>query len=609
MTAKTGPLLSVANLTTCILTPAGPRTVVDGLDFTVEAGEVLALIGESGSGKSVATQSLLGLLPSPPGRVVAGTALFEGRDLLALTPAQLQQVRGNRIGAIFQEPMAALNPMLPVGEQIAETLVTHRNMDRQAARAEALRLLDRVRIPDAAARARLHPVALSGGMCQRVVIAAVLACKPALVIADEPTTALDATVQAEILALLRELQAESGCGIVCITHDMDVVRQIADRVLVMRSGRAVESGTRDAVLQAPRHDYTRMLIEATRPATPRAPVAPAPKVATDPLVIEDLTVSFPRAQSLLAVRRAERLFAVDGVSLRVRAGETLALVGESGSGKSTLARAILGLAGIDAGRVRVQGRDVVTERERLRGRVQYVFQDPQSSLDPRWRAWQSVAEPLRLAGERRPGVLRETAAACMARVGLADHADRYPHELSGGQRQRLGIARALSVAPDLVIADEAVSALDAATRLQVLELLDRIQRDTGLPLLFITHDFSVVTRIAHRVAVLRFGQLLEIGPTAAVLQRPQHAYTRALIAAAMTGEAASLPGSRGHRLGAAGSQRPWRPMREVGDGHFVTEEDAPAASSQDDARRMNPGAGPDPALPADMNRLSMEGPR
>lgn len=566
-------LLQVSGLRTEILTRSGPRTVVDGLEFAVAEGEVLAIVGESGSGKSVATQSIMGLLPSPPGRVTAGTAIFEGRDLLALPETELRKLRGNRIGMIFQEPMSALNPMMPVGDQIAETIVTHRGASWSAARAEAVRLLEQVRIPDAAARARLHPAALSGGMRQRVVIAAALACKPALVIADEPTTALDATVQAEILALLNQLRAEVGCAVIFITHDMAVVRQIADRVLVMQSGRAIETGSRDDILARPQSAYTRTLIAASAPATVRAGRI-EPVALPLPLAIENLVVSFPHDQRLTSFAAPRRLYAVDGVSLDVGAGETVALVGESGSGKTTIARAVLGLVRPDEGRVRLNGADISTSPQPARGRVQFVFQDPQSALDPRYHAWQTVTEPLRIAGERKATLLRDKAATLLAQVGLdGSYLDRLTHELSGGQRQRLGIARALAASPDLVIADEAVSALDATTKLQVLELFQSLQGATKLPLLFITHDFAVVSRIAHRVAVMRFGRLLELGPTAEIMSSPAHPYTRALIAAG-SGEVAAAMAGGGHRIAGAGTQRQWRPMREIGHGHFVTAEDA-----------------------------------
>lgn len=565
-------LLTVTDLRTEILTRTGPRVVVDDLSFSIDAGEVLAIIGESGSGKSVTTQSITGLLPSPPGRVTRGSAMFEGRDLLRLPEAELRKLRGNRIGMIFQEPMSALHPMMAVGDQIAETIVTHQGASWSAARAEAVRLLDRVRIPDAAGRSRLHPGALSGGMRQRVVIAAALSCKPTLVIADEPTTALDATVQGEILDLLAELRAEVGCAVIFITHDMAVVRRIADRVLVMQHGRQVETGTRDDVLAHPQADYTRILIAASASTDWRREAEPLTATAPQrppPLAIENLIVSYSRSASMMSFAAPERVFAVDDLSLTVQAGETLALVGESGSGKTTIARAVLGLVPVEEGRIRIAGQDIAGNPAAVRGRVQFIFQDPQSSLDPRYRAWQSITEPLLLSGETNRQVLRARARNLLEQVGLdTSFLDRFTHELSGGQRQRLGIARALSVSPELVIADEAVSALDATTRLQVLDLLSSIQRDTGLPFLFITHDFAVVKHIAHRVAVMRFGRLVELGPAASVLGAPQHPYTRALIAAA-EGEKAALPDSCGHRIGQRGSQHQWPPMQAVSAGHFV----------------------------------------
>ncbi len=562
-------LLEVRDLATDILTPGGPRRVVDGLSFDLAAGEVLSLVGESGSGKSIAMLSLIGLLPRPPAIVAGGAARFEGRDLLRLDERALRRIRGNRIGMVFQEPMTALNPVMRVGDQIAETLVAHRGAGWSEARREAVDLLARVRIPDPETCARRYPDTLSGGMRQRVVIAAAIACKPSLLIADEPTTALDATVQAEILALLRRLQEEVGCAILIITHDMNVVRHFADRVLVMRHGRMVESGTAAEVNERPTSPYTQLLVAASRPV-PAAP-AEAPLPAAErppPLVVEDVVVSFPQAARGRA--RDERVFAVDGVSFRIEAGETLALIGESGSGKTTLARAVLGLVPVEAGRILLGGRDVAAAPSGERSKVQMVFQDPQSSLDPRYRAWAAVTEPLAIAGDGGRDRLRARAAELIREVGLdPGHLDRYPHELSGGQRQRLGIARALSISPDLIIADEAVSALDATTRVQVLELFAALQRETGLPFLFITHDLAVVSRIARRVAVMRFGRLVEIGPTEAVLAAPRHPYTRTLVAASAFAPLPAPPASSGHRRGRAGSQPAWRPMESVGPGHLV----------------------------------------
>jgi peptide/nickel transport system ATP-binding protein len=565
--ADTEPLLRVSELTTEVLTAAGPRIVVGQLSFDVGKAEILSIIGESGSGKSVAMRSLVGLLPQPPLLVTRGIARFEGRDLLTMPPAELRSVRGRRIGMIFQEPMSALNPAMSVGDQIAEPLVEHFGTDWRTARAEAVRLLDRARIPDAAARARLAPAELSGGMRQRVVIAAALACKPSLIIADEPTTALDASVQSEILGLLRELQREVGCSVILITHDMSVVRQVADRVLVMRNGRGVEQGTCADILTAPHAAYTQALVAASLPLTIDPPEIVAIDAGTDALTVKDLVVSFPREHRLFAIRKSERLFALDGVSFSLARGETLALVGESGSGKTTLARAILGLVPVEDGRIWLDGTDLVERPSAASGAVQYVFQDPQTSLDPRWPVWRSATEPLRLAG--RSSDLRANAARLFAEVGLNDsHLDRFPHQLSGGQRQRVGIARALSVSPSLVIADEAVSALDATTRLQVLDLLQAIQRRTGVPFLFITHDLAVVSRIAQRVAVMRFGRLVELGPVARVLSAPAHPYTRSLIDAALGKVAAPLPDG-GHRIGPSGSRRTWSTMLKIAPGHFV----------------------------------------
>ena len=569
----TQPLLRVRGYTVEMLSGSAARTLVQSVDFDVSPGETLAIIGESGSGKSVATTALVGLAPSARMRVTAGSAVFEGRELVGLPERALRGLRGNRIGMVFQEPMSALNPMLPVGDQIAETLVAHRGATWRQARAEAVRLLEQVRIPAAARCARQYPSALSGGMRQRVVIAAAIACRPSLLIADEPTTALDATVQNEILQLLTELKAEVGCAIVLITHDMAVVRQAADTVAVMQRGCIVERGTRDALLSSPQVPYTRSLIAASLPR-PDAPERPAAGGAQPPaLSIERLTVSFARPRSGSPFQRSQRLFAVDGVSLSIDRGETLALVGESGSGKTTIARAVLGLIPPESGRVTVAGRPVAAGA----GRVQYIFQDPQSSLDPRFRAWESVMEPLKVRGDT--AGLRARAAPLFEQVGLdARLRDRYTHELSGGQRQRLGIARALCSQPDLVIADEAVAALDASTKLQILELLLSLQADTGLPLLFITHDFAVVSRLAHRVAVLRFGRLLEIGLTASVLRNPQHAYTRALVAAA-AGERALPPASLGHRTGPPGSRNADPSLCEVGRHHFVQREPVLATPS------------------------------
>ncbi len=512
-------LLQVRNLSVGMFDPDGGRRVVNDLSFDVVPGEVLAIIGESGSGKSLSMQAITGLLPSPPACVAGGTARFEGAELIGMAESALRRIRGNRIGMIFQEPMAALDPMRNVGDQVAETLVIHRGLSWSAARAETLSLFRQVRISDPDRRMRQRPSGLSGGMLQRAVIAAAIACRPALIIADEPTTALDATTASEVLDLLAEMRRQSGAAMIFITHDIAIVRRIADRVLVMREGCEVESGTVREVLSTPQRDYTKALIAAAR-LGPRAKEAET--TAQSPVLqAEDLTIRF-RLPSMPF--RTRSFTAVDGASLSIKRGETLALIGESGSGKTTLARAIAGLQRIDSGSIRISGK----------GRAQFVFQNPQSALNPSYRAWWSVTEPLLFEGQRDRALLRHRAAELLQQVGLgAEFLDRFPHELSGGQRQRLGIARALSTEPDILIADEAVSALDAETRMKILELMRDIQKASGLPILFITHDFSVVTTIANRVAVMRSGRIIEEGPVNEVTEAPKEAYTRALISAAV----------------------------------------------------------------------------
>jgi peptide/nickel transport system ATP-binding protein len=568
-----GALLEIKGLTTEVLTLAGPRRLVEEVSFSIVPEEVLAIVGESGSGKSVTMLSALGLLPEPV-TVTAGSVRFEGLDLLRLAERDLRRIRGDRIGMIFQEPMSALNPVTTVGAQVAEPLVVHRNLSRKAAWAEAVRLLDRVRIPQAGERARLYPHQLSGGMRQRVVIAAAIACKPKLLIADEPTTALDATVQAEIMVLLTELRRDIGCAIALITHDMGLVKDVADRIVVMNRGRVVEQGLQGVVFAAPRSAYTRTLLKAAFLST--AAEGGAPTASPAVLDVKDVTVSFGVRAHLFSARRGERLHAVDGVSFSLKAGETLALVGESGSGKTTLARSVLGLAPIDEGGIWIDGRDA-RNLDAANRKVQFVFQDPQASLDPRLRVWESAIEPLALAATERKTALRARAVALLADVGLgADHLDRFPHELSGGQRQRIGIARALSVSPRILIADEAVSALDASTRLQVLDLLAALQRRTGVAMLFITHDFGVVSRLAHRVAVMRFGRIVEIGRTAEVLNHPAHAYTKTLLAAVPgrgdLGKAGPSLSSKRHRSGRRGTLAAWPPLESIGPDHAAVHE-------------------------------------
>ena len=547
-------VLDVAGLTTSFPAAEGWRTVVDDVAFSVASRETLALVGESGSGKSVTALSVMRLLP--PAARVRGRVLLEGRDLLALREPEMEGLRGAAMAMIFQEPMTSLNPVMTIGAQLGETLRRHRGLPPRAARAEAHRLLDRVRIPGAGGRLDDHPHQLSGGMLQRAMIAMALAGRPRLLIADEPTTALDVTVQAQILRLIRELQDEDGMAVLFITHDMGVVAETADRMAVMRDARIIESGTTEGVFAAPRAAYTRSLLAAV----PRLGAmrdsphpAPFPAAATgddavaapagrplDPaapivLRVEGLTTRFDLRGGFFGRVRA-RVHAVENVSFDLRAGETLALVGESGCGKSTIGRSILRMVEPAAGAIEVDGVDVLAlsgeTLRRYRRRMQMIFQDPMSSLNPRLSAGELLAEPLRAHGLADAPAARARAETLMARVGLpAEMLSRYPHQFSGGQKQRLCIARALALDPALIVADEAVSALDVSIKAQVVNLMLELQRDLGIAFLFVSHDMSVVERIAHRVAVMRSGEIVEIGPRASVFGDPRHPYTRRLLAA------------------------------------------------------------------------------
>ena len=515
------------------------QILVEDVGFAINPGETLAVVGESGSGKTLTALSLLGLLPERL-RVTGGAARFGGQDLLRLDESALQHVRGAAIGMVFQEPMSALNPVVTIGTQMTEALRIHRGLGRAAAAAAAIRALDLVHLRDPAGLMRRYPHQLSGGMRQRVMIAGAMVLEPALLIADEPTTALDVTVQMQILRLLAEMKARFGTAILLITHDMGVVAECADRVVVLRQGRMQETGPVGAIFHAPRAAYTRTLLAAvprsdagTTPPAVRSAAAGAAGTGTPPvLAIERVSRSF-RAGGLF---RRQHHVAVDGVSLAIAAGETLALVGESGSGKTTLGRAVLGLEEIDAGRILLDGTDLRTTRgaarQALRRHVQIVFQDPYASLDPRMKVGDAIAEPLTLLGLLRGAAARARARALLQEVGLpADFADRYPHQLSGGQRQRVAIARAIGIGPRLLVADEPTSSLDVSVQAHVLDLMATLQARLGLACLFISHDLAIVRRVAHRVAVMRAGRVVETGPVDAVLDRPQDPYTRALIAA------------------------------------------------------------------------------
>jgi peptide/nickel transport system ATP-binding protein len=550
-------VLEVEALGVSFLSDGAWRRVVEGVSFQVAAGETVAIVGESGSGKSVTALSAMRLLPEDTARI-EGRIRLNGRDLLPLPEEAMRGLRGNEAAMIFQEPMTSLNPVMPVGRQVAEVLTTHRGMSGAAAEAEAARLLERVRIADARRRLREYPHQLSGGMRQRVMIAMALACAPRLLIADEPTTALDVTIQAEILALLRGLQAEEGMGLVVITHDMGVVAEVADRVLVMLEGRVVEQGAAAALFAAPREAYTRALLaavprlgslagqalpvrfpvvdRATGASEAAAPLADTVRHDSPPVLeVEGLTVRFDIRAGLLG-RVQGRVHAVEDVSFAIRPGETLALVGESGCGKSTTGRSILRLLTPEAGRIAIGGQDIArlsgAGLRAMRRRVQSVFQDPFASLDPRQTIGFSIAEPLLVHGVARGAAAEAEAAALLRRVGLSpEMLHRYPHEFSGGQRQRICIARALALRPALVVADEAVSALDVSIKAQIVNLMLDLQAELGLSYLFISHDMAVVERVSHRVAVMRAGEIVEIGPRAAVFGNPAHPYTRRLLSA------------------------------------------------------------------------------
>ena len=578
------PLLDVDGLTVAF----GRALAVDGLSFSVAPGEAVALVGESGSGKSVTALSIMGLLPEGAGRVAGGTIAFEGRDLATVTEAERRRVRGERMGMIFQEPMTSLNPMLTIGRQMTEGLEVHRGAAPREARARAEAMLERVGIDRPADRLRQYPHEFSGGMRQRVMIAMTMALEPRLLIADEPTTALDVTVQAQILDLMRDLARDTGTSLLLITHDMGVVAEIADRVVVMREGRRVEEGAVGPIFAAPRAAYTRELL-ASVPRIDGSGRTPARRPEAEPVLrYAGVSRSFG-GRGLFS--RGGVTHAVREVDLTLRPGETLALVGESGSGKSTLGRIGVGLERADRGSVVVGGQDIARARGRrlraLRSVIQMVFQDPFASLDPRFTVARTLMEPIMIHARVGRREARARASSLLERVGLdASALDRLPHEFSGGQRQRVAVARALGAEPSVIVADEPTSALDVSVQARVLDLLVVLQEERGLAYLFITHDLAVVRRIAHRVAVMRRGEIVEEGTVDDVLERPSHPYTRALIDAAPVPD----PSRRAPRARREGE--PPAPPTEDRPAAFATRPAAGALGTGLDPTAASPPMGP-----------------
>jgi len=603
------PVLTVDRLTVEFATADRVVNAVRNLSFHIGRGETIAVVGESGSGKSVTALSVMRLVEHGGGRIVGGRMTFARPggshvDLAAAKAHTMREIRGAEIAMIFQEPMTSLNPVFPVGEQIAESIRLHQRKDTRAARGEALRMLEQVRIPEARSVLDRFPHQLSGGMRQRVMIAMALSCRPSLLIADEPTTALDVTIQAQILTLVRLLQDEMHMAVMFITHDMGVVAEVADRVVVMYRGEKVEEGTAETIFKSPTQPYTRALLAAVPklgalrnedlprkfplPGAAPLPAESAPattardgrRVGAPLLRVRRLTTRFDvRSGFFGRVRR--RVHAVEQVSFDLAAGETLALVGESGCGKSTTGRSLLRLVDIAGGSIEFEGKDIAAlpanALRPVRRDIQMIFQDPFASLDPRLTIGFSIAEPLYVHGVASGREAEERVAWLLEHVGLAgEHARRYPHEFSGGQRQRIAIARALALQPRIIVADEAVSALDVSIQAQIVNLLLDLQAEFGVAYLFISHDMAVVERVSHRVAVMYLGQIVEIGPRRAVFDDPQHPYTRKLMAAVPVADPARRRRERAlssdeipSPIRSVGDEPQTAPLTEVAPGHFV----------------------------------------
>lgn len=549
-------ILSIEKLRVEFQTKDGPVVGVEDVSFDINPGETVCVVGESGSGKSVSSLSLMRLVEYGGGQISGGRLLFDRREGGEIDIAQTDQdsmrgIRGNEIGMIFQEPMTALNPVFTVGRQLTEGLRVHKGMSKDQARARALELMQQVRIPEPERRLDQYPHELSGGMRQRVVIAMALACEPRLLIADEPTTALDVTIQAEILALMDRLKRETGTAVMFITHDMAVVAQMADRVVVMFRGNKVEEGPVEEIFANPKHDYTKALLAAVpklgemngtdlpRPmqllgADP-ADVKDVPRTGEVLLKVENLTTRFPVKGGFFR-NTVANVHAVEDLSFTINRGETLSLVGESGCGKSTAGRSLLRLVEPLSGKVDLGGTDIMalstSELRDARRDMQMIFQDPFASLNPQMRLLEQVAEPMRNYGLGSPSEIQDRVANLFDRVELPrSFMRRYPHELSGGQRQRIAIARALAVNPKLIVADEAVSALDVSVQAQVVNLMMELQAELGVSYLFISHDMAVVERVSHQVGVMYLGRIVELGPRRNVFENPQHIYTQTLMKA------------------------------------------------------------------------------
>ena len=617
-------VLEVQGLTVRFDTSERSVVAVKDLEFHVRAGEVLAIVGESGSGKSVTSLSIMRLIEHGGGTIASGRISFTRRnggklDLAKAADSVMRTIRGGEISMIFQEPMTSLNPVFSVGAQVAEAVMLHQGLSHAEAEAEALRMLELVRIPEAKQILKRYPHQLSGGMRQRVMIAMALSCKPSLLIADEPTTALDVTIQAQILQLIRQLQEEMGMAVIFITHDMGVVAEVADRVLVMYHGEAVEEGTCEQIFHNPRHPYTQSLLAAVprlgsmrgtdepapfpllritdpeaeqlgtadmdeTPASAPEPAAPAPSVSDGPVLSVDKLITRFDVETGFWGKVKRRVHAVEQVSFNLYPGETLGLVGESGCGKSTIGRSLIGLETPRSGSIVFNGQELTQvsgpRLQKLRRNIQYVFQDPYAALDPRLTVGFSIMEPLlihkvcsRQEAERRVGELLE-------RVDLDPAmAVRYPHEFSGGQRQRVGIARALAMNPEIIIADESVSALDVSVRAQIINLLLALQKEFRIAFLFISHDMAVIERVCHRVAVMYLGRIVELGSRRDVFENPLHPYTKRLMSAVPIPDPSRRTMS--HTLLTGEIPSPVRPadyepvvppLKEVSPGHFVSED-------------------------------------